>query len=123
MFSFSGDKSIFGCSTAVIGGVSVERNIKGDQFVKTALTNKIKYTFYVMCDAQPKDPKDTTMIRAKKYIEDEKLGPIIESEGWHYNEAHGPRYIKIYIWRPDYEMGEKWLKTHEDVKSSRDSMW
>lgn len=121
--TITGDKDLFGCGAATIGGISYDSGNGAPGFVKKILTHKTKYVFYVMADAQPKDPEQTFMIRVQKYIEKENLGPMIESEGWHYNEAHGPRYIKIYVWRPDYKVGAAWLEKNKDVKAIGDSMW
>lgn len=114
---------LFGGGVVCVNGVNYH-GTSGLQFVKTIAGHKKKYAFYVMADAQAKDPNGTSMQAAKAYIEKENLGPMIETEDWWYNECHGPRYIKIYVWRPDWEGADfkKWVKKNDpkpvDMKSS-----
>ncbi len=99
------------CGATTVAGVSWNQNAQGaENFVKQMMGSKEKWAFYVMADAQMKDPKNTLCQGMQKYVEKHNLGSVIET-GWYYNEAHGPRYINIYVFTPDWE-GEdtkKWL--------------
>ena len=114
MLNINGHKSLFGCGVATANGLYYQGENGAEEAVKGLLSSKEKYAFFVMADAKPKDPKNTLAQAIKVLIEKHNLGPIIESDGWHYNEAHGPNYIKIYVWHPDWD-GEgvnKWLNKH-----------
>ena len=113
----------FGCGAAILSGVGYG-GYDIPKWVKKLLTQKQQWAFYVMADAKHKNPQDTQCQKFQAYIEKHDLGPIIESDGWHLNEAHGPNYIKIYVWRPDWDGDgvKKWLKANEGLKVEV-SMW
>jgi hypothetical protein len=122
-----GRKELFGCNAAVVSGISSSYGgaMPPEKMVKTIVTHKSKFAFYAFADAQKEDPKETYMIKFKEYVEKHDLGPLLETEGWHYNEAHGPRYIKIYVWRPafDSESMKNWLEKNKTTKTLNDSPW
>ena len=75
-----------------------------------------RYTYYVMADAQPKRlVKNTSGVKLKKYIEDNELGDMIETQGRHFSDVNGENYIKIYVWRPDYAgvKFKQWVKDNK----------
>lgn len=109
------------CGATTVSGVSWEQSEKGaENFVKQMLGSKEKWAFYIMADAQMKDKQGTLCQGLQKYVEKNNLGTVIET-GWIYNQAHGPRYINVYIFTPDWE-GEDtkaWIKKH-DPKPAKD---
>lgn len=117
------NKDHFKCGISTCYSCSAE-NQKPEVMVKSLVGGVDKYGFYVMADAQKKDPDGTSMMKFSAYVQEHNLGPIIESEGWHYNEAHGPKYIKIYVWRPDYEGKDfkAWMEANINIVGKKDMM-
>ena len=118
-------------SQAILGcGATVVKNL-GDpdqdplQMVKTLLTTVgYRFTFYVMADAQAKKTtKNTSGVKLKKYIEENNLGPIIETQGRHYSEVHQNAYIKVYVWRPDYKNKDFKAWCTANRVRCKDKMW
>ena len=124
MLQIVNDPTMFGCNVAVVRGIS-SSGLHAKTAIKILLSSAIKHTFYVMADAQVENPKDTSAFALQKYIAEHNLGPMIESDKWYFNEAHGPRFIKIYIWRPDWESQavKDWLEANKDIKPYGASPW
>ena len=117
----NGFKGAFNCGATTLTGISyIGLNLAAE--IKSLVTGKEKWAFYVMAAALPKDPVNSGGEKLKKYIEEHNLGEIIETDGWHYNECHGPLYIKVYVYRPDYDTPamKKWLKDNENIKVNPD---
>ena len=120
--NISSRQDYFDCGVATLSGLYADCGDKGAEAEIRSILGKGKYAFFIMADAKPKDPRNTLAQSMKTYIEENDLGTMIESDGWHYNEAHGPNYIKIYIFRPDYDsesmkrfLEEKKLEKKKDM--------
>jgi len=113
--SVSDGKAEYGCGVATVSGCSYNHLDPKTEILSLMVGPKV--AFFVFCDAQMANKKDTGMISFQKFVEEKGLGPIIETPGWVMNQAHGPRSIKIYVWRPDRE-GEGMKKFLEENKDN-----
>lgn len=97
---------VLGCGATTVSGMG-DPNQDPCEMVKKLLATNVRFTFYVMADCQPKKvSKNSSAIKFKNYVEEHKLGPLVETQGRHYSKVNGEGYIKVYIWRPDYAAKE-----------------
>lgn len=105
-----------GCGATVVSGLGDPDQDPKEMVTKLLKNVYVRFTFYVMADAQTKKTvKNTSGVKLKNYIEEHGLGPIIETQGRHFSDKFGENYIKVYVWRPDYkaETFIKWCKENK----------